>query len=226
MLAESGVPRNLTRLTRFKTTRAAIFLIGMALASVSGLSAQERQQSASHLKHELGFWIGASNPVPGTALDQVLDSNLGGGLFYRFSWPWVFYTEFGTSYSNYFSRTTESATVIPMYMALSYPIQLPIRMQVFLKAGGGTTYVLVRPSNLHGWEPLGFLGTEFSILAGKRFRIGLRLDYNLVYESHLRDPQSQVYALGTTDPRYQRTAYYKKRNGHFFHFGLMTSFVL
>lgn len=191
------------------------------------LSAQE-QQSVSRIRHELGFWIGASSPMPGTELDTVLDSNLGGGLFYRFSWPWVFYTELGTSYANYFSRGTQSATVVPLYGALAYPINLPIRMQMFLKLGAGTSYVLVRPTNRQGWEPLGYAGMEFSLLAGRRFRIGLRLDYNMVYEKHLNNPERPLlpFSPGTTDPRYQQTAYFKKRNGHFFHFGLMTSFVL
>lgn len=199
----------------------------MLLLAVQSASAQE-QQSVSRIRHELGFWIGASSPLPGTELDTVLDSNLGGGLFYRFSWPWVFYTEFGTSYANYFSRGTQSATIVPLYGALAYPINLPIRMQMFLKLGGGTSYVLVRPTNRQGWEPLGYAGLEFSLLAGRRFRIGLRLDYNMVYEKHLNDPQRPLLpvSLGTTDPRYQQTAYFKKRNGHFFHFGLMTSFVL
>jgi hypothetical protein len=201
--------------------------VALLLLAVQSASAQE-QQSVSRIRHELGFWIGASSPLPGTELDTVLDSNLGGGLFYRFSWPWVFYTEFGTSYANYFSRGTQSATIVPLYGALAYPINLPIRMQMFLKLGGGTSYVLVRPTNRQGWEPLGYAGLEFSLLAGRRFRIGLRLDYNMVYEKHLNDPQRPLLpvSLGTTDPRYQQTAYFKKRNGHFFHFGLMTSFVL
>jgi hypothetical protein len=201
--------------------------VALLLLAVQSASAQE-QQTVSRIRHELGFWIGASSPLPGTELDTVLDSNLGGGLFYRFSWPWVFYTEFGTSYANYFSRGTQSATIVPLYGALAYPINLPIRMQMFLKLGGGTSYVLVRPTNRQGWEPLGYAGLEFSLLAGRRFRIGLRLDYNMVYEKHLNDPQRPLLpvSLGTTDPRYQQTAYFKKRNGHFFHFGLMTSFVL
>ena len=211
-----------------RKSRILICIVLLAAGTAaSSLHAQE-QQSASRVKHEIGLWIGASNPLPGTELDAALDSNLGGGLFYRMTWPWILYTEFGTSYSNYFSRETQSATVIPIYAALSYPIQLPIRMQVLLKAGGGTAYVLVRPINRHGWEPLGYLGTEFSILAGRRFRIGLRIDYNLVYEKHLKDPEQPLLPIttGTTDPRYQKTQYFKKRNGHFFHFGLMTSFIL
>ncbi|MBL8019559.1 MAG: hypothetical protein JNM27_07855 [Leptospirales bacterium] len=208
-------------------SRSALGLVACAAVFMSHPVMAEEAQSVHRIKHEFGLWIGASNPVPGTELDQVLDSNLGGGIFYRFSWPWIFYTEFGTSYANYFSRGTQSATVVPVYGALSYPIQLPIRMQMFAKLGGGSAYVLIRPNNRSGWEPLGYAGLEFSILAGKKFRIGLRLDYNLVYEKNRSEPQQPLLPVttGSTDPRYQRTAYFKKRNGHFFHFGLMTSFL-
>lgn len=221
MMRRMTEPKRLVSLSRLA---GGLFLF---LSLTQAVSAQD-QQSVSRIRHELGFWIGASSPLPGTELDTVLDSNLGGGLFYRFSWPWVFYTEFGTSYANYFSRGTQSATVVPVYGALAYPIMLPIRMQMFLKLGGGTSYVLVRPTNRQGWEPLGYAGLEFSLLAGRRFRIGLRLDYNMVYEKHLKDPERPILPLspGTNDARYQQTAYFKKRNGHFFHFGLMTSFVL
>lgn len=215
-----------TKRNRFCFQGALVFFAG-AVLFMSRPALAEEPQSVHRIKHEFGLWVGASNPVPGTELDQVLDSNLGGGIFYRFSWPWIFYTEFGTSYANYFSRGTQSATVIPVYGALSYPIQLPIRMQMFAKIGGGSAYVLIRPNNRSGWEPLGYAGLEFSILAGKKFRIGLRLDYNLVYEKHLSEPTQPLLpaTTGTIDPRYQQTAYFKKRNGHFFHFGLMSSFL-
>ncbi|MBI3394895.1 MAG: hypothetical protein HY042_03590, partial [Spirochaetia bacterium] len=70
-----------------------------------GAQTQTATQRQSKYYPEFGFWVGASNPVPGTALDQVLDPNIGGGFFMRFRWPWIFHMEFGFSYAHYSSRT-------------------------------------------------------------------------------------------------------------------------
>ena len=72
-----------------RKSRILICIVLLAAGTAaSSLHAQE-QQSASRVKHEIGLWIGASNPLPGTELDAALDSNLGGGLFYRMTWPWI-----------------------------------------------------------------------------------------------------------------------------------------
>lgn len=180
------------------------------------------------LKHELGFWLGASNPMPYSHLDETLDSNIGGGGFYRMQWPWILHTEFGFSYSNYPSRSTQSLITVPVYAALEYQLPLTFQLNVFLKAGGGASYLVVRPYNRWGWDPLLFAGAEFSIRAGRKVRIGLRLDYNMVYEKHLKPPPEAELLkwFGTTDPRYQSINDFRVRNGSFFHFGLMVSFLL
>lgn len=167
--------------------------------------------------------------MPSSELDQVLDSNIGMGLFYRINWPWIFLTEFGGSYATYFSQTTQNLTVVPVYVALVYPLPIASRINVMLKAGGGYSYLVVRPTNRWGWDPSAYVGTEFSLLVTRRFRIGLRIDYNLVYEKHLDPPPETEwfrYLPGSTDPRYQQTNDFKLVNGHFFHFGIMAAFII
>ncbi|MBE7439970.1 MAG: hypothetical protein HS115_16070 [Spirochaetales bacterium] len=193
------------------------------------LGAQELIQSRA--SNEFGFWLGASAPVPATPYSEVLDGTIGGGLFYRVEWPWVFHTEAGFSFSHYQSRTTQAATIAPFYLALAYRLPFPWKVQTFLKAGAGSAYIQVRPNNLQGWDPLGYAGLEFSLQPTRRFRIGLRLDYNLVYEEHLKNPQDEnlplVLLLGGSleqELRYREANRFKLENGHFFHFGLMMSF--
>lgn len=185
------------------------------------------QQSVSRTKHEMGFWIGASNPVPGTRTDEILDANVGGGFFYRVNWPWFFHTELGTMVSNYFSRTSQQVLVVPVYAALAYRLPFSFKLQTWVKVGGGSAWLEVRPDNRSGWEPMFYAGLEFSIPASRRLRVGLRLDYNLIYEKHLDPPEgSDYYYLSNgQDPRLQREPY-EINNGHFFHFGLMVAFTL
>ena len=204
---------------------AALFGLSAFISFPGSLWAQEE---ASGLKPEIGLWLGASNPMPFTEVDTVLDASIGMGAFYRIRWPWIFLTEAGFSYSHYFSRTTQSLTVVPVYGALVYQLPLPFQLNIFLKAGGGASYLEVRPTNISGWDPMAYAGAEFSLQAGRRVRIGLRLDYNLIYEKHLEAPlETQLLNyFGTTDPRYQTGSQFRIRNGSFFHFGLMVSFFL
>jgi len=206
------------------------FYFFIVLISIIPTALFSQEVGSSRLNNEFGFWLGASNPVPSTPLADVLDANIGGGGFYRVQWPWVFHTEFGFSFTHYQSRTTQALTVVPVYGALVYRLPLPYRVQIYLKMGGGNAWLVVRPVNRQGWDPLGYAGLEFSIQAGRRFRIGLRLDYEIVYEKHLDDPrQNERTLIMLASGNDQDLAYYSQQefnleNGHFFHFGLMLSF--
>ena len=202
---------------------AAAALLALTLAS-SALAAQEEGPGR---RPEIGFWLGASNPMPQTETDEILDANIGGGLFFRVQWPWVLHLELGFSVANYTSRTTQQLTTIPVYAALSYRLPLGWPVEIFLKAGGGSSYLVIRPENRSGWDPLVYAGAEFSIQAGRKVRVGLRLDYNLIYEKHLKPPPGDELTryFGSTDPRYQGEPF-RLHNGSFFHFGLMVSFFL
>lgn len=209
--------------TVFRPASAVLLLVALlALAGPGQLEAQER---VTRTRHELGLWVGASNPVPGTATDEVLDANVGGGMFYRVNWPWVLLTELGASYSQYFSRSEQKLIVAPVYGALAYRLPIDFKVETYVKLGGGAAWLEVRPQNVSGWDPMGFAGLEFSLQASRRLRVGIRLDYHLVYEKHLDRPQNEIITLGNTDPRFQQTRDFEINNGHFFHFGLMVGFA-
>lgn len=204
-------------------TLFSILVGGLLLLSLGAgsLAAQDRP---SRLRHEFGLWIGASNPMPGTRVDEILDANVGAGGFYRINWPSFLYTEFGFAWSQYFSRTTQKLTVAPVYGALVYQLPFEFKVNTFVKLGGGGAWLEVRPANRSGWDPLLYAGLEFSLAASRRLRVGLRLDYNLVYEKHLDPPRDELFIAGTTDPRFLEPEIYEVDNGHFFHFGLFVSY--
>ncbi len=187
-------------------------------------------------RHEMGFWIGASNPMSTSPVGDVLRSSVGAGIFYRVNWPWVFNTEIGGMYGSYESSTTQKLTAAPMYIALVYQLPLPYRLNVHLKAGGGSSYVEVRPENKSGWDPLYFVGTEFSLMASRKLRIGLRLDYFYIQESHMEPPSERdyymYYAIASRqpgqsfDPRIFNNYQYNLVDGQFLNLGLMISFFL
>ncbi|MCP5498289.1 MAG: hypothetical protein H7A25_00165 [Leptospiraceae bacterium] len=182
-------------------------------------------------KTEIGFWLGASNPFPGTDTGRALNTTLGAGLFGRFQWGSYpnFYTEVGGSLSNYLSRTERALTTIPLFGAIDYKVPAELPVSLFLKAGGGAAYVLARPANTARWDPMGFLGTEISFVAGKKIRIGLRIDYHHIFEKINLSPPSATqypYTSPYEDLRLTNPNHYRLKDGQFFHFGLMVSFIL
>lgn len=181
-------------------------------------------------KPEVGFWLGASNPFPGTQTFDLLETTLGFGIFSRFQLPYQnFYTEIGMSYANYLSTSERALTTIPIYAALDYKLpfeSLPVSL--FLKGGLGMSYVLARPANTNKWDPLLFSGFEVSFIAGKKVRIGLRIDYNHIFETmnSKLPPETQLLYQGVYDDyRLYNPNYYKLMDAQFFHFALMLSFL-
>jgi hypothetical protein len=178
---------------------------------------------------ELGFFLGASNPVPGTDASRVLDSSLGMGMFGRIQWPWILYTELGANYTTYLSTTERRLTTVPVYASLGYKLPLDLPISVFLKAGAGYAYTVARPANTATWNPMSVLGTEFSFVAGKKVRIGIRLDYQRIYETigTERPIQNQIYTSPyEQDTRLTDPYYYKLKDADFFHFNLMLTLLL
>lgn len=179
--------------------------------------------------YELGFFLGASNPLPGSDTGRVLNSSLGMGVFGRIPWPRTFYTELGASYTTYLSPTERRLTTVPIYGALAYKLPLDLPISIFFKGGGGYAYTVARPANLATWNPLTYMGTEFSFVAGKKVRIGIRLDYNRIIETMRpeRPIEYQIYTSPyTQDYRLQDPFFYKVKDGEFFYFNLMVTFLL
>ena len=178
---------------------------------------------------ELGLFLGASNPVPGSDAARALDSSLGIGMFGRMQWPWILYTELGANYTTYLSTTERRLTTVPVYGTLGYKLPLDLPISIFLKAGGGYSYTVARPANTAKWIPMSVLGTEFSFVAGKKVRIGIRLDYQKIYET-IGTEKPIDYQIYTSpyeqDIRLADPYYYKLKNADFFHFNLMLTFLL
>jgi hypothetical protein len=179
-------------------------------------------------RYEVGGWVGAGNPFPGTKTIQLLDTTLGGGAYFRMPFPYIFYTEIGTSYAVYLSKSERGLTTIPLYAALAYRIPLELPIQFFIKAGGGQAYVVARPSDTARWDPLIYGGLEASFIAGKRIRIGVRLDYNQIRETNLDLPNTYNLPLASPydDPRLLNPNYYRLENADFFYFGLMVGVMI
>ncbi len=187
--------------------------------------AQEFEEST---KKEFGFWLGGTFPAPGTQIDDILDSSMGLGIFYRFYWPLPFTIETGLSYGNHKSLSTQQLFLVPVYLSICYPIPIFNRFQLFAKIGMGGTYLEIRPNNTSGWDPIIYGGFEFSVLASKRFKVGLRLDGYYIYDQFRSKPDELNYLIfspGIYDLRIINTLRYTNFNGAMYNFGLMVSFL-
>lgn len=181
-------------------------------------------------KPEIGIWLGAANPRPGSETATALNTTLGFGLWSRFHFPYIFYTELGGGFANYLSQTERALTTVPVYGMLCYKLPFELPVSIFFKAGGGAAYVIARPANTARWNPMGMIGTEISFVAGRKVRIGLRIDLQTIYENYGIDknpaqnfPYTSPY---DRDYRLLRPNEYRTVNGEFFNFALMVSLLL
>lgn len=181
--------------------------------SVSPMAAQSFDSDTWRLKSQIGLWFGPVTPIPGSALSNVLDTNIGGGIFFRANIPtndWLL--EVGGSYSYYNSKTAALLHMAPVYGAMNYrlPINLPIT--IFAKLGAGGAYVKSMPDDKENWHPGALAALEGSFPAGKWVNIGIRLDYWFLYEKHVKPPPN--------------ISNYTVVNAHLLNFGLMVNFNL
>ncbi len=155
---------------------------------------------------QIGGWFGPVTPVPGTELSQVINTNLGGGMFTRYG-EGFWTAELGGAYHYYPSDGPEALHLAPVYgMGLfELPFDLPIKMNAGF--GAGSVYATNEPERTENWLPLFIAGYEFYFPAGPWVNIGLRLDYLLAWEQHLSPPDNSP-------------SNYKMLNGHFIQVGL------
>ena len=161
-----------------------------------------------HLKMQIGGWFGPVTPFPGTRLSDELNTNLGGGTFFRFNIPTEeLRLELGLAYTYYDSSGPQGLHASPYYGSLDYmlPLELPISFQ--LKLGGGGIFLKNLPEEKEGHLPIVLAGLEASFPAGKFINIGVIMHYNMVIEQHLSAPEGSVN--------------YELTNGHLLNFGLM-----
>ncbi|WP_167883583.1 hypothetical protein [Leptospira ognonensis] len=206
-------------------------LKGLSILSffcLTGALSAQTLEDYNKRRYEVGGWVGAGNPFPGSKTIQLLDTTLGGGAYFRMPFPYIFYTEIGTSYAVFLSKSERGLTTIPLYAALAYRIPIEMPLQFFVKAGGGQAYVVARPADTARWDPLVYAGLEASFIAGKRIRIGVRLDYNQIRETNLNLPATYNVPLASPydDPRLLNPNYYRLENADFFYFGLMVGVML
>ena len=188
--------------------RVLLIVIILFLPSVA--SAQFTIEEHWHLKMQIGGWFGPVTPFPSTRLSDELNTNLGGGGFFRFNIPTEeLRLELGLAYTYYDSLGPQGLHASPYYGSLDYmlPLELPLTFQV--KLGGGGIFLKNLPEEKEGHLPIVMAGLEASFPAGKYINIGVIIHYNMVIEQHLNVPEGSV--------NYQLT------NGHLLNFGLMVN---
>jgi len=147
------------------------------------------EQRDYFLKPQIGAWFGPVTPVGVTA--ESLETNLGGGIFARYNFPWR-YLKAGVDISYQFFEQEEGVNkmhLVPIYgsFIFLFPFNMPIKIQA--KLGAGSAYLYIQPDKAGRWDPIFVLGGEFSFPAGRFFNIGLRIDYIHIYEKHLKGAQ-------------------------------------
>ena len=174
-----------------------IILFVILLTTTTGFS-RTRRGVDYFLKPQVGLWFGPITPIYTTGND--VDTNLGGGLFFRYNIP-VKSLKAGIdgSYQFFKSRGVNTLSLWPVYGNLLYRLpsfkRFPVRLQ--LKAGGGASYVKIRPDRVHQWDPMGMLGVEGSFPAGRVLNIGLRIDYLLIFEKHINGSKKNGHIINT-----------------------------
>jgi hypothetical protein len=148
---------------------------------------------------QAGIWFGVIQPVYTTY--DLVGTAVGGGAFFRYNTP-LDKLKIGleTSYQDYPSKGLKGVNMLtlwPIYGNLLYRIPVPLRVPFTfqLKAGAGGSWVKIRPDRVSQWDPLGMLGVEFSFAAGRRINIGLRLDYLLLYEQHIKGAKNNGHVI-------------------------------
>lgn len=185
-------------------------LLVFLLLPFQSIFAQFTLEEHWHLKMQVGGWFGPVSPFPGTSLKNELNTNLGGGGFFRFNIPSdELRLELGLAYTYYNNNGPQALHASPYYATLDYrlPLDLPLTFQY--KLGGGGIFMVSKPEDREGHLPVLVTGVEASFPAGKYVNIGVIIHYNMVFEKHLSPP------AGSVD--------YNLSNGHLLNFGLMVN---
>lgn len=176
--------------------RLTVILL-ILLLSTSAFS-RRRRGVDYFLKPQVGLWFGPITPIYTT--NKEVDTNLGGGLFFRYNTP-IKSLKVGIdgSYQFFKSEGVNTLSLWPVYGSLIYRLpvskRIPLRFQ--LKSGAGISYVKIRPDRVHQWDPVWTFGIEGSFPAGKVVNIGLRIDYLLIYEDHIDGNKRNGHILNT-----------------------------
>ncbi len=155
---------------------------------------KERKDNFS--KPQVGAWFGPVTPLGETG--KRVETNLGGGGFARFTFPWPF-LKIGVdaSYQKFKSKGVNELQFVPVYGNLLFqiPVDFPVRFQ--FKGGAGAGWLSVKPDNKTQWDPIFMAGFEVSFPAGRIVNIGLRIDYIYIYEGYIKGSKNGGHILNT-----------------------------
>lgn len=168
--------------------------IVMAVFSLATDAFPATSRKKYFLKPQIGLWYGPITPIYNTG--EHLNTNLGGGAFFRYNLPYEpLKIGLETSYQRFESDGVDSLRLYPIYMNLIYllPIDLPVKIQ--LKGGGGFCNVHMEPDEVTQWDPMFMGGIEVSFPAGKLANIALRIDYLCLYERYLPEEPKNGYVI-------------------------------
>jgi len=147
-------------------------------------------------KPQIGGWFGPVTPFG--EISKRVETNLGGGLFVRFTLPYR-YLKIGvdSSYQQFKSKGVNELQFIPLYGNLLFqiPVDFPVRFQ--FKGGAGAGYLNLKPDKLTQWDPIFMAGFEVSFPAGRIVNIGLRIDYIYIYEWYIKGSKHGGHVLNT-----------------------------
>ena len=179
-----------------KLIRSSALLILVLLLVPGGVYAQRRGTSDYFLRPQMGLWFGPVTPMGTTG--EVVDTSLGGGLFFRYNTPFKpLKLGLDGSYQQFDSKGVNELILWPVYGSFLFRIPLRFAIIFQLKAGAGASYVQVEPDGFHQWDPTGMLGFEGSFPAGKYVNIGLRIDYLYIYEGYIEGAKRDGHVLNT-----------------------------
>ncbi len=173
-----------------------VALVGFAVLWMVPAHAQRKGAADYFLNPQVGLWFGPVTPVYTTADD--VDTNLGGGLFFRYNTPYrPLKIGLDGSYQWYSSRGVNSLTLWPVYGSVLYRLPIKFALTFQVKAGAGGCYVKVKPDDVRQWDPMGMVGFETSFPAGKYVNIGLRLEYQYIYEGYIQGARRNGHSVVT-----------------------------
>lgn len=171
-----------------------IIAAAVMICQVSAFAYKERKDYFA--KPQIGGWFGPVTPLG--LIGKKVETNLGGGIFVRFTFPYQF-LKFGidSSYQQFKSKGVNELQFIPVYgnVLFQLPIDIPVRFQ--FKAGAGVGWVYIKPDKLTNWDPIFMAGFEVSFPAGRLVNIGLRIDYIYIYEGYIKGSKNGGHILNT-----------------------------
>lgn len=149
-------------------------------------------------KLQAGAWFGPITPIMSTG--DVLNTSLGGGAFMRYTLPWLnnnLRVGLDASFQRYTSDSVNKLIYMPVYTSIMYrlPLSFPVKFQ--FNAGLGGSYLSIEPDRKSQFDPVFVFGSELSFPAGNRVNIGLRVEYQMIFEQYISGAKYNGHVITT-----------------------------